>query len=357
MLNFSVGPVQSSAGVRAIGAEQVPYFRTPEFSKVMLENEAMMKELAGAPEGSRAVFLTGSGTASMEAAVMNCFTPSDRVLVVNGGSFGERFAQICAVHGIPHTEIRLPFGKALKEEHLAPYEGTGYTGFLVNVDETSSGVLYDLDLIGAFCRRNGIFLICDCISSFLTDPFCMKENGAAVMITGSQKALACPPGISVLVLSPEAVARIEETEVKSLYFDLKSALKNMDRGQTPFTPAVGILLQIHERLTEIMEHGGAEAEIARCARLSAYFRERIGAFPFTLISEAPTNAVTTLGTGDISASGIFRILKDVYGIWVCPNGGKLAEKVFRVGHLGDLNEEDYDTLLAALADLQKRGLL
>ena len=94
MLNFSVGPVQSSAGVRAIGAEQVPYFRTPEFSKVMLENEAMMKELAGAPEGSRAVFLTGSGTASMEAAVMNCFTPSDRVLVVNGGSFGERFAQI-----------------------------------------------------------------------------------------------------------------------------------------------------------------------------------------------------------------------------------------------------------------------
>ena len=185
----------------------------------------------------------------------------------------------------------------------------------------------------------------------------MKENGAAVMITGSQKALACPPGISVLVLSPEAVARIEETEVKSLYFDLKSALKNMDRGQTPFTPAVGILLQIHERLTEIMEHGGAEAEIARCARLSAYFRERIGAFPFTLISEAPTNAVTTLGTGDISASGIFRILKDVYGIWVCPNGGELAEKVFRVGHLGDLNEEDYDTLLAALADLQKRGLL
>ena len=92
MLNFAVGPVQSSSAVLDLGAEQVPYFRTPEFSQVMLENERMMNQLAGAPDGSRTVFITGSGTASMETAVMNTLDHDDKALVVNGGSFGSRFA-------------------------------------------------------------------------------------------------------------------------------------------------------------------------------------------------------------------------------------------------------------------------
>ena len=93
MINFAVGPVQMDEEIRAIGAEEVPYFRTPEFSAIMKENERLMKQFTGAPEDARAVFLTGSGTAAMEAAVMNLFTERDRVLVVNGGSFGARFAK------------------------------------------------------------------------------------------------------------------------------------------------------------------------------------------------------------------------------------------------------------------------
>lgn len=95
MINFAVGPVQMDEEIRALGAEEVPYFRTPEFSAIMKENERLMKQFTGAPEDARAVFLTGSGTAAMEAAVMNLFTECDRVLVVNGGSFGARFAKIC----------------------------------------------------------------------------------------------------------------------------------------------------------------------------------------------------------------------------------------------------------------------
>ena len=170
MLNFTVGPVMSSEEVRAIGAEQVPYFRTPEFSAVMLENEKLVLKFAKAPEGSRVVFLTGSGTASMEASVMHTLTPADKALVINGGSFGQRFVQLLELHEIPHTEIKMRKGSALKAEMLAPYEGQGYTAFLVNIDETSTGVLYDIDLIGDFCRRNDIFLIVDAISAFFTDP-------------------------------------------------------------------------------------------------------------------------------------------------------------------------------------------
>lgn len=357
MINFTVGPVQSSQEVRAIGAEHVPYFRTPEFSAVMLENEALMQRFAKAPAGARTVFITGSGTASMEAAVMNVFTPADKVLLVNGGSFGQRFHELCQIHRIPFEEIRLDTGKALTAEHLAVYENKGFTGFLVNIHETSTGVRYDAELIGDFCRRNGLVLVVDAISSFLADSFDMAAMGADVMITGSQKALACPPGISVMVLSKRAVERIEGNQVRCMYLDLKSALKNAERGQTPFTPAVGTLLQINARLKAIEAMGGVEAETAKIAALAADFRGRIADLPLKVCSESLSNAVTPLMTENCSAYDVFTVLKDEYGIWVCPNGGEFKDKIFRVGHIGDLTVEDNAVLSRALHDLVKRGIL
>lgn len=347
----------SSDTVRAIGEEQVPYFRTAEFSETMKENEELVKKFSKAPEGARVVFITGSGTASMEATVMNVFTPADRVLVVNGGSFGHRFVQLCEIHDIPHTEIKLDMGCALTAEHLAPYEDKGYTGFLVNLDETSTGVLYDIQLISDFCHRNGIFLVVDSISSFLADPFDMAKLGVDVMITGSQKALACPPGISLIVLAPNAVERVCSREVKSMYFNLKDALKNGERGQTPFTPAVGILRQINARLREIEQAGGVESENKRMAELAADFRSKIADMPFSIVSQSLSNAVTPLHPHNVSAYDIFLRLKDEYGIWICPNGGDMADKVFRVGHLGAITTDDNTTLVEALKDMQRRGLL
>ncbi len=357
MINFTVGPVQSCEAVRAVGAEQVPYFRTPEFSRIMLENEALVKKYACAGENARVVFVTGSGTASMEAAVMNVLTPADKALVVNGGSFGQRFVELCGIHEIPFTQIALPVGKALRAEHLAPFENQGYTAFLVNVHETSTGVHYDMELISDFCRRNGLTLVVDAISSFLADEFDMEKYGADVMITGSQKALACPPGISLIVLSGRAVERVRSNRVKSLYFDLKAALKDGERGQTPFTPAVGTLLQIHARLQEIECSGGVAAEREKIAALAADFRSRIAGMPLDICSEALSNAVTPLRTRNCSAYDIFTVLKDEYGIWICPNGGALKDTVFRVGHIGALTVEDNTKLIDALWDLIRRGIL
>lgn len=357
MINFTVGPVQSNDIVRSIGGEQVPYFRTPEFSEIMLENEQLMKKFSGAEEKARVVFITGSGTASMEATVANTLTEQDKVLIVNGGSFGQRFVQLCEIYEIPHTEIKLDKGKALTEQHLAGYENQGYTAFMVNVHETSTGVHYDMDMISAFCKRNHLFLIVDAISSFLADEFQMKKLGVDVMITGSQKALACPPGISVIVLSEKAIERVEANEPKCMYLDLKSALKNGERGQTPFTPAVGILRQIHARLKQIKEDGGVEKESAKIKELAEDFRNKIKGLPFEIVSESMSNAVTPLYPLTASAYDIFITLKDEYGIWVCPNGGELKDKVFRVGHIGDLTKDDNDKLIDALKDMQKRGLI
>lgn len=357
MLNFTVGPVQSCDIVREIGSEQVPYFRTPEFSQLMLENERLMKKFAGAEEGARAVFITGSGTASMEAVVINTLSEKDKALVINGGSFGQRFVELCRIHGVPCTEIRLSCGQALKSEMLEQYDGQGYTALLVNIHETSTGVHYDLDMLSDFCRRNRLFFIVDAISSFLADPLNMESSGIDVMITGSQKALACPPGISVVVLSRAAVERVNRGDPKCMYLDLKSALKNGERGQTPFTPAVGILRQIHARLKAIEENGGAEAEIEKVRALAEDFRERIKELPFSLVSESMSNAVTALHPLTASANDVFLTLKDEYGIWICPNGGELKDSVFRVGHIGELTQADNTVLLDALKDMQKRGLI
>ncbi len=357
MLNFTVGPVQGDEAILSIGAEQVPYFRTPEFSAVMKESESLMNEFAGVDEKGRTVFITGSGTASMEAAVINLFDEKDKLLVVNGGSFGARFVKLCEIHQIPFEEIKLETGKALTGERLSGYEGKGFTGFLVNIHETSTGVKYDTDLIGDFCRRNNIFLVVDAISSFLADPLDMKEQGIEVMITGSQKALACPPGVSVMVLSGKAVERVYSHDPKCMYLDVRDALTNGERGQTPFTPAVGILRQINARLRAIKEAGGVQSEIERMKALAADFRKRIEGLPFEIVSESMSNAVTPLHPTTASAYDIFTVLKDEYGIWVCPNGGDLKDKVFRVGHIGALTPEDNKTLVDAFTDLQKRGII
>ena len=327
MINFTVGPVQSSDAVRAIGAEQVPYLRTAEFSELMLENERLVKKFANATEDSRVVFMTCSGSGGMETAIMNCLTPNDKALVINGGSFGQRFVELLTLHQIPFTEIKMEHGKALKPEHLAPYEGKGYTAFLLQKHETSTGVHFDINLVSDFCKRNGCFLIVDTISTFLADPFDMAALDAGVMITGSQKALACPPGIAVMILAPSALARIEKIKCCCQYLDLKLALKNQERGQTPW--------------------------------LATYFRKKLKEhnLPFEIISESLSNAVTPLHPTTQSAYEIFLKIKDEYGMWICPNGGDMKDTVFRVGHIGYLQKEDYDKLIAAFDDLKQKGFI
>ena len=357
MLNFAVGPVQSSEEVRKIGNENVPYFRTAEFSEIMKENERIFLDLMDAPANSRAIFLTGSGTASMEAAVMNTLDASDKALVINGGSFGARFAKICSVHDIAHDCIELEAGHTLCKEDLAPYENAGYTALLVNMGETSTGVLYDMNLIGDFCTRNNLFLIVDTVSTFLADPFSMKNCGADIALTGSQKALACPPGVSVLALSPRAQERVARIDPKCIYFDFKDALSNGQRGQTPFTPAVQVLLQINARLKDI-ETRGIDDELGRVAARAKRFRKGIEDLPMTIFAQNPQTAVTSLKVKDgVDTKAIFDTCKDEFDMWLCPNGGELGKKIFRVGHIGELTLEDVDEVIRVLHVLNDRGML
>lgn len=361
MINFTVGPVQMDEETRKIGKEQIPYFRTPEFSSLMKENENLLCKFFDAPDNSKVVFLTGSGTASMEGGVMNFFTKDDKVLVVNGGSFGHRLVELCQIHEVPFTEIKLNYGKPLTKAHLEQFENQNYTGFLIQLCETSTGVLYDMNLIGDFCHRNKIFLFVDAVSGFMADKISMKEMHINAAFTGSQKALALPPSMSFTVLDEIAIERCKKINVKNLYFNYPDYLLNGERGQTPFTPAVGTLIQLNEKLKRIELTGGIENQNKIAKERAEYFRNKIKTLPFKLFSEEKdsSNCVTALCPTNpkVNAHKLFEIIKDEYGIWICPNAGDMAEKVFRVGHIGSISNKEIDTLVDAFFDLQKRNLL
>ena len=323
----------------------------------MLENEKLMKDFVDAPDDARVVFITGSGTASMEAVVMNVFSPEDKLLVIDGGSFGHRFTQLCDIHEIPYVAIKPKRGCIVTSEMLREYDGRGFTGLLVNIHETSTGVHYDPMLLGEFCKRNNMLYVIDAISSFLADRIDMQQFNANVVITGSQKVLACAPGVSIIVLDQKTMDIIGRHKTKSMYLDLKDALKNGERGQTPFTPAVGILRQINARLRRIKANGGADSEIARIKAQAEDFREKIKGLPFEIVSESMSNALTPLHPLSVSAYELFLKLKDEYGIWICPNGGDMQDQIFRVGHFGAQTTKENDILINAFKDLQKRGFI
>jgi len=357
MLNFAVGPVMMDQEILDIGAEQIPYFRTEEFSKLMLENELLLKKFSGASDSSRVIFITGSGTAAMEAAMMNVFTKNDKLLIVNGGSFGARFKELSDVFGFDSEEIMLKSGESLSEEHLLPYDNKGFTGFVINVHETSTGVLYDMELVKRFCKRNNLILMVDAISSFLADKYDMQGYGANVTILSSQKALALPPGISFIIVDDIAQERILHNNVKSLYFNLKNYLMDGKRGQTPYTPAVSVLIQLRKRL-EYIDTVGVDNIIERVSSLARDFRRKIKGLPLEIASTSLSNALTPVRPrGKMAADEIFKYLKDKYNIFVCPNGGVLSKTLFRVGHIGAIKESDNDMLINALKEMNEKGIL
>lgn len=357
MLNFTVGPVQMDERIAKLGGQQIPYFRTEDFSKLMKENEELILDFSKSPKNSRAVFITGSGTASMEAAVVNLLSSKDKVLLIDGGAFGQRFAKMLDLYGVPHEKIKPQSGRNIKQSDFEKIDGKEFGAVVVNVHETSTGVLYDLDLIGNFCKKNNLLLIVDAISSFLADEIDMQKHAIDVLISDSQKALACPPGVSIIVLSPKAIERIEKGETKCIYLDLKSALTQGANGQTPYTPAVSILIQINARLKQIKQNGGESFEIEKTRHLAQYFRDKIKSLPLEIASESMSNAATPLRPKNVSANEVFLTLLNEYGILVCPASKGLRGEIFRVGHIGDLHERDYDILIHALKDMHRRGKL
>jgi aspartate aminotransferase-like enzyme len=351
---FTPGPVAMDPETIAIGGTQAQYFRTPEFSQLMLDCMDMLKTVLDAPSDSRMIFLTASGTGAMEASVMNMFTRQDKVLIISGGTFGKRFKQICTIHRIPFESIDLAWNESFLPEMLTPYENSDITGMLVNMCETSTGQLYPMDSISAFCKRNRICLVVDAISSFLCDPFSMKELGASAVIISSQKGLALHPGMSFVAVTAEAFDdRCVKNEPRSLYFRFTDYYPEILRGQTEFTPAIGIINQLHKKLKYLLKHG-METYINHCTELSKYFRISLSSFSsLSYVNYPLSNCVTPVLCRNNNAKKIVNSLRNIYSIYVVPAAGDLASIMFRVAHMSrQITKQDLNELINLLKKME-----
>ena len=353
---FTVGPTQMYDSTLEVRAKSIPYFRTEEFSKLNHENVRMLKECLDAEESTELILLTASGTGAMEAAVMNCLNENDKVLIIVGGTFGERFADICRIHKIPFDVVKLEEGETLTKERLQPYHGQGYQALLVNLHETQTGQLYDIELLDGFCKENEMYLMVDAISTFLCDPYSMRKYSIDVSILSSQKGLCLAPGLSMIALSERMQKKVKKNMVRSLYFDFSDYMKNIKRGQTPFTPAVGIHYELHDRLEKILERG-VEVQVKEVEQRAFFFRERIKNLPVEIPTFPLSNAMTPVLFKDEIAEELVAFLKNEKGQMVNPTGGTLGKRGIRVSHIGDLRIEDYEELVRNIEEfLQQQKL-
>lgn len=345
---FTVGPTQMRKEVLEVRHQQVPYFRTSEFSEIMLDSDRLLKKFMKAPKSSKSIYLTASGTAGLEATIMNCMNKSDMVLVVNGGTFGQRFVDLFRLHGIEYKEIKLADEEALTKKHFEELDEMKFTFVVANIDETSTGQLYDIKLLSEFAIRNNAYLIIDAISSFLIDPYDMEENKIDVTIISSQKGLCIAPGISPIIISERIYnERVKNNGIQSLYFNFNQYIDNFQRGQTPFTPAVGVCCEMN-KILHLIDEEGCDNYLKRIKQLAHDFRDRILDLPVTIPSYPLSNAITPIRFKRPIAKDIFNILKDKYDIYVNPTGGKNELYVLRIAHIGDITVDDNKMLVEIL---------
>lgn len=346
---FTIGPTEMFQTTKDVRKNPVPYFRTDDFSEDMLEMDRLLKTTMGAAADSKTVYLTASGTAAMEALIINCFDAEDRLLVIAGGTFGNRFAELCDIYKIPHDVIRLKEQEELTRAHFAQYEQMDYTALLVNLHETATGQLYDVEMLKAFCQERNMYLIVDAISTFLCDEYKMEEWGISATIISTQKGLCVTPGMSMVVVNEALAQRILARPRSCMYFDFKDYFKNIERGQTPFTPAVGIVYEILDMLRSI-EKQGLENKLAHIAKLAQTYRKTVCGKGIFLPDFKMSNAITTTGFEKPVAGELYKRLRTEHGMCVNPSGGEFGKGHFRVAHVGDLTESD----MTELAELIKK---
>ena len=351
MTLFTCGPVQMYPSTATIRDKGFIHFRTTQYGDMVKSTLRRLSDLLGNNEEYATIYLAASGTGAMEATVENCMTENDKALVINGGGFGHRFCELLEYHHVPYDSVDLKWNEELTENHLKPYENKDYTTLFVNIHETTSGQLYNKQILSDFAKRNNMFFIVDAISSFLADEYSMDKYGIDVTIISSQKGLCCSPGCSIVSFSKRMIDKIYNNNLltPSKYFDFKDYLKgNIERGQTPYTPPVLVMYEITDMLNLIEKEGGLNNRLKAIEEKCKYFRKRIKEIGLTIPDYPISNMLTPVWFEDVNAYDIIQVLKDDYGMYVNPCGGELATKLLRVSHIGNTTLADIDELIEKL---------
>lgn len=336
MLLLAPGPVPVSPELAAITQiSHPPYFRGEVFARLMLDLTADLRMIFRT--SATPLTVTSSGTGLMEMAIVNLLNPGDRVVVVNGGNFGQKWVRMCQNFRVEVSEFRVPLGRSPDLGALLESIPAAAKALLVNAHETSTGNLYDLKLLGEIARERDLLFIVDGVSAIGADEYRMDDWGIDCSMVSTQKALGCMPGLGFIAFSERARAVIPSVRQPRCYFDALDYEKNLPRGMVPFTPAVYAILQVKRQLENIRAMG-IDGFVERHHRLALAFREAILADTrFGLFPENPSNAISTVTLpAGVAASRIVRRLRLERDWWLAtnPTGN---EDFLRISHMGDLD--------------------
>jgi aspartate aminotransferase-like enzyme len=343
------GPTPVPAEVALKMAEPIIHHRTPEFGKIFSEVRSGLRKLFQTAQD--VLVLASSGTGAMEAAVVNLLSAGDRVIVVNGGKFGERWGKICESYGVVVEEIKVEWGDSVKVDrvHAALEQFPDAKALLVQASETSTTAVHPVEEIAALTRNRETLLIVDGITAVGVYDVPMDRAGIDVLVTGSQKALMLPPGLAFVALSERAWKRTDKPHLPSFYFDLKRERKNQADNTTAYTPAVSLVFGLHAVL-QMLEEEGYENVFRRHARLAAATRAAgaaLGLKPLAPSAPSPAASGFYMPAG-IDSGKLTKYLRDRVGVSFAGGQDHLKGKIVRIAHIGYFGEFDIVTAIAAL---------
>jgi len=345
------GPTPLPPQVCEAMARPIIHHRTPQFQNLIKE----------ATEGLKAVFqtkndvfiLTSSGTGAMEATVINLLSGGDTGLCIQGGKFGERWTELCKAYGMTAEVIDVEWGKAVDPEEIKKRLAANpkIKAVFTTLCETSTGVTNDIETIGKVVKDTNAVLVVDAISGLGAIPMASDSWFCDVVVSGSQKGLMLPPGLAFVSVSPKAWKLIESSRSPRYYFDLRAAKKALDKTDTPYTPAITLVIALCEAL-KIMKQDGLENIFARHKKMAEATRAAVKAlgmklFAPTAASDVVTAAVVPAG---IDGEKLVKTMRDTYGVTIAGGQSELKGKVIRIAHMGYIEEFD---IVAGISCLEK----
>jgi aspartate aminotransferase-like enzyme len=332
-------------------ARPIIHHRTPQF-------QAILKE---AGDGLKMVFqtandvfmLASSGTGAMEAAVVNLLSAGDTALTIQGGTFGERWTELCKAYGVNTQVLDVEWGKAVSVAEVAKIlkANPKIKAVFATLCETSTGVANDIKGLGEVVRGTPAVLVVDAISGLGAIDLNTDAWGCDVVVSGSQKGLMLPPGLGFISVSPKAWKLIDECKSPRYYFDLRAARKAWASVDTAFTPAITLIIALTEAL-KMIKQDGLQAIFARHKKMADAVRAAVKALGLELFSpDAGSDVVTAVKVpAGIDGEKLVKTMRDTYGITMAGGQAELKGKVFRVAHMGFIDEFD---IISGISCLEK----
>lgn len=334
------GPTQVPEEVLVAGAMPIMHHRTPQFEAIFAE----------ATKGLQYIFQTAqpvmifasSGTGALESSVVNLLSPNDKVIVVVGGKFGERWANLCKAFGLNIVQLDIPWDEvvspALMEKTLK--ENPDVKAVFTTLSETSTGGVTDIEAISKIVKPTNAILIVDAVSGLGVVDLKTDAWGVDVVVAGSQKGLMLPPGLGFASVSPKAMKMMETSKLPKFYFDWKKALKNLEKNTTPWTPGISLIVQLNVALNLIKEEG-LENVFARHIRLSNAIKAGMKALGLQIYNKNTGSAcMGVLCPEGIDGEKVVKLARDKFKVTLTGGQDELKGKIFRISTMGNVNEND-----------------